>query len=177
MSGGVVFCVSCFYEWVKSGCWFCSCFLLLFSLHFGSLVLFGSLALFGSVWFCLVLRRVSSLPLWALWSGAVCFLQLGFSPAGAAEAEQTDILCAELLVKRPPAAAARTIKNLHITPRPLFYSAHKERTAGNWSCEHEKPPQIINQTQLLSLKQKRETKRFRDNSHVHYYYYYFAFEY
>lgn len=168
MSGGVVFCVSCFYEWVKSGCWFCSCF--------SSSVLFA-LWFFGSVWFCLVLRPVSSLPLWALWSGAVCFLQLGFSPAGAAEAEQTDILCAELLVKRPPAAAARTIKNLHITPRPLFYSAHKERTAGNWSCEHEKPPQIINQTQLLSLKQKRETKRFRDNSHVHYYYYYFAFEY
>lgn len=106
-------------------------FLLLFSLHFGSLALFGFVWFFGSVWFCLVLRRVSSLPLWALWSGAVCFLQLGFSPAGAAEAEQTDILCAELLVKRPPAAAARTIKNLHITPRPLFYSAHKERTAGN----------------------------------------------
>lgn len=96
---------------------------------FGSVWLY--LVLFGSVWFCLVLRPVSSLPLWALWSGAVCFLQLGFSPAGAAEAEQTDILCAELLVKRPPAAAARTIKNLHITPRPLFYSAHKERTAGN----------------------------------------------
>ena len=138
--------------------------LLLFFFFFCSLctlVFWFCLVLFGSVWFS-VRSPLCLAGLCGLEPFVSC--SLGSARPEAAEAEQTDILCAELLVKRPPAAAARTIKNLHITPRPLFYSAHKERTAGNSSCEHEKPPQIINQTQLLSLKQKRETKRFRDNS-------------
>ena len=129
------------------------------SCYFCTLVLWFCLVLFGSVWFFGSPSR--------LLSGVKPFVSCSFGSARPKKQRQKkpDILCAELLVKRPPAAAARTIKNLHITPRPLFYSAHNERTAGNSSCEHEKPPQIINQTQLLSVKQKRDTK----SSHVYYY--------